>query len=79
VRAAGGRAQQVRELRRPLRRAGGVRSRQQRLDLDHSGNVIFVPAQSGSGIAVSATVRWRLRTGDNFTRIASYTNFGTSR
>jgi len=49
------------------------------LDLDHSGNVISVPAQSGSGIAVSATGPLAFAYGaTNFTRIASYTNFGTS-
>ena len=49
------------------------------LDLDHTGSVIAVPAQSGSGIAVSATgpVGWALGA-TNFDRPASYTNYGTS-
>jgi lantibiotic leader peptide-processing serine protease len=53
------------------------------LDLDHSGNYISVPAQSGSGIAVSATgpvgfaVGWP-NGATNFSRPASYTNFGNS-
>jgi subtilisin family serine protease len=52
-------------------------------DLDHTGNLITVPAMSGSGIAVSATgpmgfaVNWPY--GDtNFRRPASYTNYGNS-
>ena len=49
------------------------------LDLDHLGNVIYVPAQSGSGIAVSATGPVGFALGaTNFSRIASYTNYGTS-
>ena len=49
------------------------------LDLDHSGNIISVPAQSGSGIAVSATGPLAFAYGaTDFTRIASYTNYGTS-
>jgi subtilisin family serine protease len=49
------------------------------LDLDHTGNVISVPAQSGSGIAVSATGPLGFALGaTDFTRMASYTNFGTS-
>jgi len=49
------------------------------LDLDHSGNIISVPAQSGSGIAVSATGPMGFAYGaTDFTRIASYTNYGTS-
>ena len=49
------------------------------LDLDHSGNYISVPAQSGSGVAVSATgpVGFALGATD-FSRPASYTNFGNS-
>jgi subtilisin family serine protease len=49
------------------------------LDLDHSGSLISVPAESGSGIAVSATgpVGWALGA-TNFDRPASYTNYGTS-
>lgn len=49
------------------------------VDLDHSGNVISVPAQSGSGIAVSATGPLGFAYGaKDFLRIASYTNYGTS-
>jgi subtilisin family serine protease len=53
------------------------------LDLDHTGSVISVPAQSGSGIAVAATapVGWATGSGAdafNFSRLASYSNFGTS-
>jgi subtilisin family serine protease len=53
------------------------------LDLDHSGSVISVPAQSGSGIAVSATGPVGYAVGypngaTNFRRLASYTNFGNS-
>ncbi len=53
------------------------------LDLDHSGNLITVPAQSGSGIAVAATGPVGFAVGypngaTNFSRPASYTNFGSS-
>ena len=49
------------------------------LDLDHTGNLVSVPAQSGSGIAVSATGPVGFAYGAaNFARIASYTNYGTS-
>jgi lantibiotic leader peptide-processing serine protease len=53
------------------------------LDLDHSGSVVSVPAQSGSGIAVSATAPVGYAVGypngaTNFRRLASYTNFGNS-
>jgi subtilisin family serine protease len=49
------------------------------LDLDHTGNLVSVPAQSGSGIAVSATGPLGFALGaTNFWRIASYTNYGTS-
>jgi len=49
------------------------------LDLDHSFNYVSVPAQSGSGIAVSATGPVGFAYGEiNFSRIASYTNYGTS-
>jgi len=49
------------------------------LDLDHSGNLVAVPAQSGSGIAVSATGPEGFALGaTNFERPASYTNYGTS-
>ena len=53
------------------------------LDLDHSGSVITVPAQSGSAIAVAATGPVGYAVGfpngaTNFRRPASYTNFGNS-
>jgi len=53
------------------------------LDLDHSESFISVPAQSGSGIAVSATGPVGYAVGypngaTNFRRLASYTNFGNS-
>ena len=49
------------------------------LDLDHSGNLISAPAQSGSGIAVSATAPLGFALGaTNFRRVSSYTNYGTS-
>ena len=56
------------------------------VDLDHSGNLIYVPAQSGSGIAVSATGPVGFAVGypnypngaPDFSRPASYTNFGNS-
>ena len=52
-------------------------------DLDHSGNLISTPAESGSGIAIAATapVGWATGVGadaNNFSRLASYSNFGTS-
>ena len=49
------------------------------VDLDHSGNLIYTPAQSGSGVAVSATGPYLFAYGaTNFTRKASYTNYGVS-
>ncbi len=49
------------------------------LDLDHSGNLISVPAQSGAGVAVSATGPVGFAYGAmDFDRPASYTNYGTS-
>jgi subtilisin family serine protease len=49
------------------------------LDLDHSGNLISVPAQSGSGIAVSATAPIGYALGaTNFDNPASYSNYGHS-
>lgn len=49
------------------------------LDLDHSGNLISVPAQSGAGLAVSATGPMGFALGaTNFDTPASYTNYGTS-
>lgn len=48
-------------------------------DLDHTGNLVTVPAQSGSGIAISATGPVGFAYGaTNFRRIASYTNYGNS-
>jgi len=49
------------------------------LDLDHSGPITTVPAQSGSGIAVSATapVGWALGA-MNFDKPTTYTNYGNS-
>jgi subtilisin family serine protease len=48
-------------------------------DLDHNGNVIIVPAQSGAGIAVSATGPVGFAYGaTNFARPSSYTNYGIS-
>jgi subtilisin family serine protease len=40
------------------------------LDMDHSGNVVFVPAESGSGISIYATA-WN-------DALASYSNYGVS-
>jgi lantibiotic leader peptide-processing serine protease len=49
------------------------------LDLDHSKSYISVPAESGSGIAVSSTGPLGFALGaTNFDRPASYTNYGTS-
>jgi subtilisin family serine protease len=53
------------------------------VDLDHSGSYISIPAQSGSGIAVSATAPVGFAVGwpsgaTNFSDPASYTNFGRS-
>lgn len=53
------------------------------LDLDHTGNLIVIPAMSGAGIAVSATGPVGYAVGypngaTNFRRPSSYTNFGNS-
>jgi subtilisin family serine protease len=53
------------------------------LDLDHSGSITVVPAESGNGIAVSATGPVGFAVGypdgaTNFRRPASYTNYGNS-
>lgn len=49
------------------------------LDLDHSGSYTSVPAQSGSGIAISATGPKDFAAGNtNFATPASYTNYGNS-
>jgi len=49
------------------------------IDIDHTGNLVFVPAQSVGVLAVSATgpVGWALGA-TNVDRPASYTNFGQS-
>ncbi len=48
-------------------------------DLDHTGSLIAVPAESGSGIAISATGPEGFGLGaTNFRRISSYTNYGNS-
>jgi subtilisin family serine protease len=48
-------------------------------DIDHTSNLIFIPAQSAKVIAVAATGPVGFATGaTNFTRPASYTNFGQS-
>lgn len=49
------------------------------VDIDHTNNLIFVPAQSTHVIAVSATGPVGFAVGaTNFARPASYTNFGQS-
>jgi subtilisin family serine protease len=49
------------------------------VDLDHAPSVEAVPAESGSGIAVSATGPVGFIYGaTNFRRVASYTNYGNS-
>jgi subtilisin family serine protease len=53
------------------------------VDLDHDKNFINTPAQAGSGIAIAATapVGWATGVGadaNNFSRLASYSNYGTS-
>jgi subtilisin family serine protease len=49
------------------------------VDLDHAGNYVSVPAQSGSGISISATGPLGYALGaTDFSRPASYTNYGTS-
>jgi lantibiotic leader peptide-processing serine protease len=49
------------------------------LDLDHSKSLIAVPAESGAGVAVSATapIRWALGA-TNYATPTTYTNYGTS-
>jgi subtilisin family serine protease len=48
-------------------------------DLDHSGNLITTPAMSGNGLAVSSTAPKGFGMGaTNFTRVSSYTNYGSS-
>ena len=53
------------------------------VDVDHTANIVFVPAQSANVLAVSATGPLGFAVGypsgaTNFTRPASYTNFGQS-
>jgi subtilisin family serine protease len=56
------------------------------LDLDHTGSLISVPAESGAGIAVAATapIGWAFGPSashpdaTNYSRLASYSNFGRS-
>ena len=49
------------------------------VDIDHTNNLIFVPAQSANVISVAATGPVGFAVGaTNFTRPASYTNFGQS-
>ena len=49
------------------------------LNLDRAGNLIVVPAESGSGIAVSSTGPMGFALGaTDFERPASYSNYGTS-
>jgi subtilisin family serine protease len=48
-------------------------------DLQHGGSLISVPAESGAGVAVSATGPVGFAYGEtNFDRPASYTNYGVS-
>jgi subtilisin family serine protease len=49
------------------------------LDLDHSGNLTDVPAESGNAIAIAATapIGWA-KGATNFSTPASYTNYGNS-
>ncbi|MDH3254558.1 MAG: S8 family serine peptidase [Acidobacteriota bacterium] len=48
------------------------------LDLGQLFDMIVIPAQSGSGLAVSATgpIGWQAAGNTDFTRIASYSNYG---
>jgi subtilisin family serine protease len=53
------------------------------VDLDHAFNYTFVPAESGSAIAISATGPYGFAVGwpygaTDFRRVASYTNYGNS-
>ncbi len=49
------------------------------LDIDHTGNVVVTPAQSGNGLAVSATGPFGFGHGaTNFARFSSYSNWGNS-
>jgi lantibiotic leader peptide-processing serine protease len=49
------------------------------LDIDHTGNVIVTPAQSGNGLAISSTGPLGFAYGaTNFARFSSYSNWGNS-
>jgi subtilisin family serine protease len=49
------------------------------VDLDHIGNWIKIPAEAGNGVIVSATGPYGFAFGaTDFSRIASYTNYGKS-
>lgn len=49
------------------------------LDLDHMGNLVATPAESGNGLAVAATGPMGYGMGaQDFGRSASYTNYGSS-
>ena len=49
------------------------------LDVDHTGNLIVTPAQSGNGLAVSSTGPLGFAYGaTDFTRFSSYSNYGRS-
>jgi subtilisin family serine protease len=49
------------------------------LDMDHTGDLISTPAENGNGLAVSATGPFGFAYGaTDFTRFASYSNYGTS-
>lgn len=49
------------------------------LDMDHAGNLTVTPAESGNAIAISATGPFLFARGaTNFSRPASYSNFGSS-
>ncbi len=47
----------------------------QSADLDHDGNFVFIPAESGTAMAVSATAPVNQQ---NFDRLAGYSNLGVS-
>jgi subtilisin family serine protease len=49
------------------------------LDVDHTGDLIVTPAQSGNGLAISATGPEGFALGaNNFAAFSSYSNFGNS-
>ncbi len=49
------------------------------LDVDHTGNLIVTPAQSGNGLAVSSTGPFGFGYGaTDFSRFSSYSNWGNS-